>query len=634
MRHAAVLVVLALAATGGLGRSFGTPSSQPPAAAGAVTFARDVAPIVFTHCAPCHHDGGAGPFPLLSYADVRRRARQIVKVTRARVMPPWPPVEGHGSFKGERRLDPAQIATLSRWVEQGTPEGAVADLPPAPAFAAGWPLGTPDLVLTPDRAWTLPAEGGDVFRNFVLPVPLTGRRYVRAIEIRPGNARILHHANALPDRSGVGRRRDASDPEAGFAGMDLEIASDRFEPDSHFLFWKPGTPAQATSDPIPWAIEPGADLILNLHLRTSGKPEQVRPSLGLYFTDRAPTRFPMLLQLERDGALDIPAGAAGFSVTDELELPVAVQVLAVYPHAHYVAREVQALARRPDGSTEWLVHIADWNLDWQAVYELATPLSLPKGSVISMRWTYDNSARNERNPHHPPQRVIAGNRASDEMSHLWVQVLPERREDLPLLQEALMRARLRKYPGDFVANANLGALLLSANRTDEAMRHLKDAVAARPDDPAARNSLGTALLAAGRPADAIAAFTEVVRASPDYLPAHYNLGNALLAAGRPAEAIAQFQYVLDRTPQDAAALSDLGSALAMTGRMPEAERALERSLSVNPANAKAHYNLGLIAAQAGRMADAESHFERALAIDPSDPDIAQALAQARAARRR
>ena len=130
-------------------------------------------------------------------------------------------------------------------MEQGALEGAAADLPAAPVFAAGWPLGTPDLVLTPDRAWTLPAEGGDVFRNFVLPVPLGGRRFVRAIEIRPGNARILHHANALPDRSGVGRQRDAADPEAGFAGMDLEIASDRFEPDSHFLFWKPGTPADS-----------------------------------------------------------------------------------------------------------------------------------------------------------------------------------------------------------------------------------------------------------------------------------------------------------------------------------------------------------------------------------------------------
>jgi tetratricopeptide (TPR) repeat protein/mono/diheme cytochrome c family protein len=634
MHRAAVLMALVLGAAGGLGRSVAMSSLQTAGAPEPVTFTRDVAPIVFTHCAPCHHDGGAGPFPLLSYADVRRRARQIVKVTGARVMPPWPPVEGHGTFKGERRLDPAQIGTLARWVERGAVEGAGADLPAAPVFASGWQLGTPDLVLTPDRAWTLPAEGGDVFRNFVLPVPLTRQRFVRAIEIRPGNARILHHANALPDRSGVGRQRDAADPEAGFAGMDLEIASDRFEPDSHFLFWKPGTPAEATADPIPWAIEPGADLILNLHLRTSGKPEQVRPSLGLYFTDRTPTRFPMLLQLEHDGALDIPAGAAGFTVTDELELPVAVQVLAVYPHAHYVAREVQALARRPDGSTEWLVHIVDWNLDWQAVYELAKPLSLPRGTVISMRWTYDNSARNERNPHNPPQRVTAGDRASDEMSHLWVQVLPERREDLPLLQEALMRARLRKYPGDFVANANLGALLLSSNRTDEAVRHLQNALTARPDHAAARNSLGTALLAAGRPIEAIDNFTQVVRTSPDYLPAHYNLGNALLAVGRPAEAIAQFEFVLGRTPQDAAALSDLGSALAMSGRLEEARSVLERSLAINPANAKAHYNLGLIAAQGGRLGDAEAHFERALAIDPTDPDIAQALSQARAARRR
>ena len=634
MHRAALLVLLVLGASAWIGRSHGDARSATPAAPDRPTFTRDVAPIVFAHCAPCHHAGGAAPFPLMSYADVRRRARQIVKVTRARVMPPWPPVDGHGTFKGERRLDPTQTATLARWVEQGVLEGAGSDLPAAPVFFDAWQLGTPDLVLTPERTWTLPAEGDDVFRNFVLPVPLTGRRFVRAIEIRPGNARIVHHANALPDRSGLGRQRDAADPGAGFAGMDLEIASDRFEPDSHFLFWKPGTPAETSSSRIPWAIEPGTDLILNLHLRTSGKPEVVRPSLGLYFTDRAPTEFPMLLQLEHDGAIDIPAGAASFTVTDELELPVAVQVLAVYPHAHYVAREVQAVVRRPDGSTEWLVHIADWNLDWQAVYELATPLSLPRGSVISMRWTYDNSARNERNPHNPPQRVTAGNRASDEMSHLWVQVLPERREDLPLLQEALMRGRLRKYPGDFVANANLGALLQSAGRPEEAVRHLQDAVSARPDHPAARNSLGTALLAAGRLANAIAAFTEVARTSPEYLPARYNLGNALMAAGRPAEAISQFEYVLNRTPQDAAALSDLGSALAMTGRVAEASRALERSLALNPANAKAHYNLGLIAAQAGRLAEAESQFERALAIDPSDPDIAQALAQARALRPR
>lgn len=631
MRHPPLEALAAL-----LLASLGAASRYDAAAATAqasdrVTFTRDVAPIVFAHCAPCHRPGGAGPFPLLTYAEVRRRSREIVDVTRARVMPPWPPVEGHGRFKGERRLTSSQIETLARWAADGAVEGAGADLPPAPRFTDGWQLGTPDLVLTPDQAWTLPAEGDDVFRNFVLPAPVAGRRFVRAIEIQPGNPRIVHHANALPDRSGMGRERDAREPGAGFSGMDLEIASDRFEPDSHFLFWKPGTADEAQAPGIPWVLEPGTDLILNLHLRTSGKPERVQPSLGLYFTDEAPARFPMLLQLEHDGALDIPAGAAGFTVTDELELPVDVQVLAVYPHAHYVAREVQAVARRPDGTTEWIVHITDWNLDWQAVYELAEPLALPRGTVISMRWIYDNSSANDRNPHAPPRRVVAGNRASDEMSHVWLQVLPRRREDLALLQEALMLARLRKYPGDFVAHANLGALLQTTGRPADAVRHLRSAVAARPDHAAARNSLATALLAGGHIDDALTELTDVARRSPDYLPARYNLGNALLAAGRPGDALPHFQHVLARTPEDAAALSDMGSALAMIGRLDEAARAFERSLTIQPANARAHFNLGLIAAREGRMADAAAHFERALALDPGDAEIAQALAEARAA---
>ena len=596
------------------------------------TFNRDVAPIVFEHCTPCHRDGGAGPFPLTTYEQVRRRARQIVKVTRDRVMPPWPPVAGHGTFKGKRGLTDSQIATLAQWVATGLPAGEARDLPPVPAFSGSWELGTPDLVLTPAQAWTLPAEGDDVFRNFVLPVPVGARRYVRAIEILPGNARIVHHANALPDRSGMGRERDAADPGAGFAGMDLEIASDRFEPDSHFLFWKPGTPAGEASGGIPWVLDPGTDLILNLHLRTSGKPEPVKPSLGVYFTDRAPTEFPMLLQLEHDRALDIPAGNASFSVTDTLTLPVDVRVLAVYPHAHYVAREVRATARRPDGSTEWLVHIADWNLDWQAVYELAQPLSLPRGTVIEMRWTYDNSGANIRNPNSPPRRVVAGNRAADEMSHLWVQVLPERSEDRNRLQEAVMRRRLEKYPGDFVASVNLGSLLQSSGRLDEALKHLGAAVASRPADPAARNSLGTALLASDRIDEAIAEFRRVAATAPDYTQARYNLGMALLQKGDAREALTSFEHVVARSPKDAPALRALGIALAMDGRFDEAERALTRSLEIDPASAQAHYNLGLLAARAGRLADAEMHFAKAESLDPGDADIARALAEVRAQR--
>ena len=388
------------------------------------TFAADVAPLVYTRCAPCHHDGGAGPFPLTTYEQVRRRARQIVEATGRRYMPPWPPVEGHGDFVGERRLSDQEIARLAAWVKAGTPKGDPAAAPASPTFPGSWQLGTPDLVLTAPPGFVLDRDGGDRFHNFVLPVPVSETRYVRAIEILPGAPRLVHHANVLVDRSGWARARDAADPAVGFSGMDVEIVSDRFEPDSHFLFWKPGSPPVPEPDDMAWRLDRGADLVLNMHLQPSGRRQDVRPSIGLYFTDRAPTRQPMLLQLEHDGALDIPAGDAAFTVTDELTLPVDVQLLAVYPHAHYVGHEVQGTARLPDGSTRWLVHIADWDLNWQAVYRLKAPMALPKGTVVSMKWIYDNSSRNDRNPHDPPERVRAGDRASDEMAHLWLQVLP------------------------------------------------------------------------------------------------------------------------------------------------------------------------------------------------------------------
>jgi Tfp pilus assembly protein PilF len=342
----------------------------------------------------------------------------------------------------------------------------------------------------------------------------------------------------------------------------------------------------------------------------------------------------MLLQLEHDGALDSPAGDSAFTVTDELMLPVDVTLLAVYPHAHYVGHEIQGTARLPDGSTRWLVHIADWDLNWQAVYRLRQPMSLPKGTVVSMKWTYDNSSRNERNPHDPPERVRAGDRASDEMAHLWLQVLPARSEDRALLQEATMRARLRKYPGDFVALANLGSVLESEGKSDEAIGLLRAAVAARPDHAQARNMLGTALQADGQLDDAMAEFVEAARLRPGYLDPEYNLGNVLLAKGQPAQAVPRFERVLQASPDDAAALSDLGSAYAMLGRFDRATRCFERSLTLQPRNARAVFNLGLIAARRANFAEARRRFEQAVALDPSNRDYRSALDDATASIRR
>src|SRR5439155_21631450 len=155
---------------------------------------------------------------------------------------------------------------IQRWARAGAPEGPP-PAPAAPTFTSGWQLGPPDLVIETAEAYTVPAEGTDVFRNLVLRAPVRGTRYVRALELRPGGKRVVHHANILLDRTGAARRRDAADPGPGFAGMDVELESDAFEPDSHFLFWKPGTAAVSEPEGMAWTIDEHTDLVLNLHLQ-------------------------------------------------------------------------------------------------------------------------------------------------------------------------------------------------------------------------------------------------------------------------------------------------------------------------------------------------------------------------------
>ena len=628
------LAAPALAAVAGL--ACGRASSSDPAERPdprPVTFNAHVAPIVFQHCAPCHRPGEAGPFSLLSYADVRERARMVAQVTASRYMPPWPPEPGFGELAGERRLTGEQIALIQRWVTEGAMEGTAADRPPPPRFVEGWQLGQPDLSLEAE-AFTVPAEGGDVFRNLVVPVPLSATRYVRAIELRPGNNTIVHHANVLIDRTRSARALDARDAGPGFAGMDVELESESFEPDSHFLFWKPGTAAVTEPEGMSWRLDGGTDLVLNLHLQPSGKAEVIRPVVGLYFTDRAPFLHPMLVQLEHDGAIDIAPGRRDFVVSDHYELPVDVDVLGVYPHAHYLGKDVQAFATLPDGTKKWLIWIKDWDFNWQAVYRYRTPIPLPRGTTVHMRIAYDNSAENERNPSHPPRRVRAGNRSSDEMGHVWLQLLPRARDDRWLLQQASMERRLAKYPGDFVAHANLGAVLEARGRREEAIGHYRGALLARPDSAAVLNNLGALLATMGETDESLRRYREAVRAQPDYANARYNLGNALAARGAFEEALPHFREAVRLRPGDMAAQGNLGAALLATGRADEAIATLRPVVAADPFSLNARFNLGRALAARGLLAEAVEHFEQAVRIDPADPLARQSLVETRARLRR
>ncbi|HEX6546714.1 MAG TPA: tetratricopeptide repeat protein, partial [Bryobacteraceae bacterium] len=379
----------------------------------------------------------------------------------------------------------------------------------------------------------------------------------------------VHHANLLVDRTRSSRLRERT-PGAGFGGMDLTIEADTFDPDSHFLFWKPGSAPQVEPDGMAWRLDPGNDLVLNVHLQPSGKPEQVQPSVGLYFTDKPQTKFPMLIQLEHDGALRIPAGDAHFVVSDHFTLPLDADVLAVYPHAHYLGKVLEGYATLPDGKRKWLIRIPNWDLNWQAVYRYRNPVFLPKGTIISMRYEYDNSAANPRNPFHPPRLVVGGNQSTDEMGHLWLQLLPRGGKDQRIvLQEAVMKHRLANYPGDFTACFNLGALRLRQQDTRGAIEWLEKAVAARPDQAVALNELGAALEIANRDKEAIAYFRRALAAQPGYSNARYNLANALADSGRLEEAIPEFEAVVATDPEDTKAREHLEIAKQMLAEQRE-----------------------------------------------------------------
>ena len=564
-------------------------------AASPVTFNRDIAPLVFHYCADCHRPGESAPFSLLSYRDVKSHARQIAAVTRSRFMPPWLPEPNELKFADARRLSDEQISLIQKWVDAGAPEGKPADLPPQPQFVPGWQLGKPDMVLVPRKPFLLPASGSDTYWNFVLPIPVNRTRWIRAVEIRPGDKRLVHHANMLVDRLGTAREME-KEPGAGFGGMEIRIDSEAFDPDSHLLFWKPGTVPAAIPDGMALRVDKGTDLVLNTHLQPSGKPEWIRPSVGLYFTDKPATLHPMLLEIENDAALDIPAGDKNFVVSDSFVLPVDVDLLAVYPHAHYLGKELAAFATLPDGSTKTLIEIKHWDLNWQAVYRYAEPVYLPKGTQVCMRYTYDNSADNFANPNHPPQVVRGGNRARDEMAHLWLQVLPRQEagseiDPRMVLQEALSRHEVTKDPGNFEAQYNLAAMLRARGQTDEALSHYTAAVRLRPNDPVVNNALGSTLFAMGSLAEAVQRFRAALQRRPDYFDAHYNLGMALASANDIKAAAEQFRDSARLHPDDANAHANLGVALAQLGKLAEAKSEFELALKIEPGNPVARDNM-------------------------------------------
>jgi tetratricopeptide (TPR) repeat protein/mono/diheme cytochrome c family protein len=606
----------------------------------ALTFSRDIAPIVFERCASCHRPGQAAPFSLLTYDDVRRRAQQIVEVTRRRYMPPWKPVTGYGGpFLDERRLTDREIQTIARWVEQGTPEGNPADRPPRRDWMEDWRLGPPNLLVTMAEPYLLRADGPSVFRNFVIPIPITETKYVVALEYSPGNARVVHHANLRVDQTPASRELDQADSLPGYEGR---LSPGAQYPDGYFLGWTPGQLPRLAPKGMAWRLDPGSDLVVQVHMQPSGRPEILQSSIALYFSDDPPVRTPMMLRLGRHN-IDIPAGAPHYVTSDSYRLPVDVEVHLVQPHAHSRAREVKGFAVLPDGTKRWLIYIDDWDFNWQDGYQYAQPLALPKGTIVGMEFTYDNSERNPRNPDRPPRRVLLGEDSSDEMGNLWIQALTHSAADRQALltdyrpkmlaEDAVgYETMLAANPKDASLHTDAALIYWDLGQVDRAVAHYESAIALEPDKVRTRYNFATLLAQQRRFDEAAAHFRSAIALGPDHAETHNNLGAVLWAQGSFVEASEEFSEALRLDPKNFRAHNNVGYALASRGRIDEGIRHYLEALAINPDFADAHVNIGRAFASRGRLEDAVRHLREARRAAPNWPvplaDLAWLLATA------
>jgi hypothetical protein len=432
-----------------------------------VTFGEHVAPIVFNKCASCHRPGEAGPFSLLSYEDVRKRGKLIAAVTQKRYMPPWHGASQMGEFRDDRRLTDAEIQTIQSWVEAGMPEGDPKHLPALPKFTPGWHLGQPDLVVRMNEPFEIPADGPDIFRNFAIKLNLTEDKWVKAIEFR-SSANASHHALYFLDQTGDAVKADETDPRPGFSGMNVAgnaAAGARrggaraqlgARGASGLGGWAVGGVARMLPEGLARALPKASDLILQMHFHPTGKVEREQATVGFYFADGPPKRTLTALQMPPVfGALaviDIPPGERQYVIKDSFLLPIDADVIGGSGHAHYLATEMHMTATLPDGGTQELFGIPNWQFNWQEGYYFREPVRLPKGTRLDVEIAYDNSNANPNNPNTPPKRVLWGQQSTDEMGAMTIEIVPVNERDLPVYTNAV-REHLQSAALGAVTNA-------------------------------------------------------------------------------------------------------------------------------------------------------------------------------------
>lgn len=422
------------------------PGSIPPAKGCAITYvqprehhevdyARDVAPILAKRCLPCHREGGIGPWAMDGYKRVRGFGAMMRDVLLERRMSPWQVDPLYGHFAGDFALQPEEVRALVHWVERGAPRGDGDDpLAVVSAPLPEWPLGPPDLIVeVPEQE--IPATGLVPYRDVDIRLELPEGRWVRALDLRPTNQQVLHHAfafirgqqevNVLKERMArmTPERRAQVERWLGDHGGSVEEPPpevlEHFKKlafhgiYTFFAKYVPGEGTEAFPEGTGKFLPADPVLTFQMHYTTNGVATTDRPRLGIYFHEQKPPR-----ELEVTTALNtafvIQPGERSAPVSAERLFDHPFKLYALSPHMHYRGRSMRYTAILPDGTREVLFSLPEYAFDWQTTYDLAPPRVFPAGTAILAEGTFDNSSTNEYNPN-PKVRVKFGPRTLDEM---------------------------------------------------------------------------------------------------------------------------------------------------------------------------------------------------------------------------
>jgi len=393
-----------------------------------ITWSEHVAPIVFNHCTTCHRPGEIAPFSLTNYAEAYNWANMMQYVTEIKYMPPFKADPNYGvEYQASNYLSDDQIATIKAWVEGGAPQGDPGLEPPPPVFPSGSQIGTPDLVLSFAQAHVHPGNSYDEYRYFVLPTGLTQNKDLVALEMRPGNSKIVHHALTWADTSGTAAALDAQSPQYGFIGGQGS-GGGQANFGQQLPAYTPGARPNVYTHGMAQRIFAGSDLVTQIHYAPSTTTELDSTTINLFFADQPATRFVrsyiMLPPTLVNGPFVMePNTVNEFHGVFKIQ-SIDISLLGIMPHCHLLGKNWRVFAVTPQNDTIPIIHIENWDFNWQGTYHFKKLLKLPKNTEIHAFATYDNTLNNPFNPNNPPQTVTWGESTTDEMYYLPLLWLP------------------------------------------------------------------------------------------------------------------------------------------------------------------------------------------------------------------